>query len=139
MCTYPIKLIEWIRLRVATVLQHPIQQEKATTTDEKYTKRGQRHLSYSELGKLDGDLAAAAGNTALGAIAGIILTIAQCHNECNNENQEANHCYCEFDPRKHLFFPVRYKNISETVSNIQHWKKKVHNAWKGLGIVLLPV
>ena len=81
------------------------------TTDEKYTIRGhrlrQRPLSYSELGKLDSDLAAAAGNTAWGAIAGIILTIAQCHNECNNENQEANHCCCEFDPRKHLFFPVR--------------------------------
>nr|POE69201.1 putative leucine-rich repeat receptor-like serine/threonine-protein kinase [Quercus suber] len=45
--------------------------------------------SSSELGKLDGDLAAAAGNNiALGAIA-LIFTIAQCH----NENQEANHCH----------------------------------------------
>ena len=42
------------------------------------------------MGKLDGDLAAAAGNNiAMGAIAGVIFTIAQCH----NENQEANHCH----------------------------------------------
>ena len=80
---------------------------------------------------MDTDLAAAAGNIACGAIAVIILTIAKCQNECNNENQEANHCYCEFDPRKHLFFffPVQYKKINEILSNIiQHWKKKVHNA-----------
>ena len=47
---------------------------------------------------------------------GVIFTIAQCH----NENQEANHCHGEFDPRKHLFFPVRYKKINEVISNIQH-------------------
>ena len=34
---------------------------------------------------MDTDLAAAAGNIARGAIAGIILTIAMCQNECNNE------------------------------------------------------
>ena len=71
----------------------------------------------------------------------LFFTIAQCH----NENQEANHCHGEFDPRKHLFFPVCYKKINEVISNIQHWKinfflkKKVHNAWITLGIVLLPV
>ena len=70
----------------------------------------------------------------------LFFTIAQCH----NENQEANHFHGEFDPRKHLFFPVRYKKINEVISNIQQWKKKlfkkkVHNAWITLGIVLLPV
>ena len=46
----------------------------------------------------------------------LFFTIAQCH----NENQEANHCHGEFDPRKHLFFPVCYKKINEVISNIQH-------------------
>ena len=62
----------------------------------------------------------AGNNIALGAIAGVIFTIAQCH----NENQEANHCHGKFDPWKHLFFPVRYKKIDEVISNTQHWKKK---------------
>ena len=54
------------------------------------------HVIFSsKLGKLDSDLAAAAGNNiTLGAIAGVIFTIAQCH----SENQEANHCHGEFDP-----------------------------------------
>ena len=34
--------------------------------------------------------------------------------------KEVNHCHSEFDPRKHLFFPVRYKKINEVISNIQH-------------------
>ena len=90
------------------------------TSNIEYVDRDKSlHVIFSsELGKLDSDLAAAAAsnNIALGAIAGVIFTIAQCH----NENQEVNHCHGEFDPRKHLFFPVRYKKINEVISNIQH-------------------
>ena len=90
------------------------------TSNIEYVDRDKSlHVIFSsELGKLDSDLAAAAAsnNIALGTIAGVIFTIAQCH----NENQEVNHCHGEFDPRKHLFFPVRYKKINEVISNIQH-------------------
>ena len=83
-----------------------------------WTEIGYKTKAFnSKLGKLDSDLAAATGNNiALGTIVGVIFTIAQCH----NENQEANHCHGEFDPRKHLFFPERDKKINEVISNIQH-------------------
>ena len=71
---------------------------------------------------MDSDLVAAAGNNiALGAIAGVIFTIAQCH----NENQEANLCHSEFDPRKHLFFPVRYKKDQWSYTEYSTLKNKI--------------
>ena len=79
---------------------------------------------------LDTDLAAtAAGNIAFGAIAGI--TIAQQHNECNNENRRLTIATASLTPgstcsSSSLYNTKRSMKFYRILFNTG--KKKVHNA-----------
>ncbi len=97
--------------------------------DVKYTVEAKKKpWWYSELSKMDSDLAAGStvtsGSVALGSIAGITFTvIVQWNNECNNENQEGNYCRSGFDVRNQLLFrPVTERDCVD-----QYPKKKQKN------------